>query len=74
MTFDGTHCNVPDWSVLVDFCHHLISTSDTAEVTDHVTGVVSDLVATSSTAAAATLVELVTVCVTEIIYPINKTN
>ena len=61
----STYSDVPDRSVLVDFCHHLFSSRNAAEVPDHVTGVVGNLIAGSTRTTASTLVELVTFYTTE---------
>ena len=63
---------VPDWSILVDFGLHLVSPDDVAIVTDLVSCVVGNRLATSCRITAAAFDDIGANCVTERRYSITS--
>lgn len=57
---------LPNWSISVDFCHHFFPSTDRPIVSNFPERVVLDHVAFSKSDAGSTLVELLTLCKTEV--------
>lgn len=56
---------LPNWSISVDFCHHFFSSTDRPVVSNFPESVVLDHMAFSKSDTSSTLVELLTLCKTE---------
>lgn len=62
---------LPNWSILVDFCHHFLSSTHRPIVSNFPESVVLDHVALSKSDTSSTLVELLTLCKTEVSLPLE---